>query len=71
MLKLCRLMSAVLVGRWGSSDTILKGGNLRTIQLKFDPAWLCRFSGEDFLNIFPTGSYVKIMSADLAILVCG
>jgi hypothetical protein len=26
--------------------------------------WLTGFRGEDFLNIFPIGSYVKTMSAD-------
>ena len=35
MLKLCRLMSAALVGGLGSSDTILKGDHIRTISLKF------------------------------------
>ena len=48
MLKLCPLMLATLVGQVGSSDTILKGDQLRTISSKFDPNRSSSFRGEDF-----------------------
>ena len=49
----------------GSSDTIPKGDHLRTIPTKFGPNWRTSFRGENFLNIFPIGSYVQTMSADI------
>ena len=52
----------------GSWDTILKGDHLRTIPTKFGPNWPSSFRGEDFLDIFPIGSYVRIMSADVGSL---
>ena len=51
-----------VVGR-GSSDIILKGHHLRTIPTKFGPNWPSRFRGEDFINVFPIGSYGNTMSA--------
>ena len=50
--------------RSGSPDTILKIDHLRTIHAMFALNLLTGFRGEDFLNIFPIGSYVKTMSAD-------
>jgi hypothetical protein len=50
--------------RSGSPDTILKIDHLRTIHAIFALNWLTGFRGEDFLSIFPIGSYVKTMSAD-------
>ena len=59
---------SVDVGRlgWpaGSSDTILKGDQLKTIPFKFGPNRLSIFR-EDFKNIFPIRSYVKIMLVDV------
>ena len=49
----------------GSSDIILKVDHPRTIPLKFDPNRPSSFREEDFSNIFPMGSYVKTMSADV------
>ena len=54
--------------RMGSSDTILKGDHLTTIPSKFGPYWPRSFRGEDFLNIFPIGSYVKTKSIDVGCL---
>ena len=46
-LKICRLTrQSWLEG--DSSDTILKGDNLRTIPSKFGPDWLSSFREEDF-----------------------
>ena len=65
MLKLSPLDSAaILVGRQGLSDTILKGDPLRTIPSKFGPKLAKQFQRRRFLNIFPKGSYVKTKSAD-------
>ena len=50
--------------RSGSLDTILKIDHLRTIHAMFALNWLTGFREEDFLNIFPIGSYVKTMFAD-------
>ena len=48
------------LGWWvGSSDTILKRDQLRTIPSKFGPNWPSSFRGDDFKNIFAIGSYVK------------
>ena len=55
------------LGWWmGSSDTILKGDVLRIIQPKIGCNKLSSFRQEDFYNIFPIGSYVKTMSADVS-----
>ena len=50
--------------RSGSLDTILKIDHLRTIHAMFALNWITGFREEDFLNIFPIGSYVKTMFAD-------
>ena len=50
--------------RFGSLDIILKVDHLRTIHAMFALNWLTGFRVTFFLNIFPFGSYVKIMSAD-------
>ena len=61
MLQLCRLISAALGRRTGSSDTFLKGGHLRTISLKFGPNSPSSFR-EDFLKHFSHRVlYVKTM----------
>ena len=51
---------------FGSLDIILKVDHLRTIHAMFALNWLTGFRG--LLNNFPIGSYVKTMSADVAIL---
>ena len=49
--------------RSGSQVIILKVDHLRTIHAMFALNWLTGVRGEDFLNIFPIGSYVKIKSS--------
>ena len=49
--------------RFGSLDIILKVDHLRTIHAMFALNWLSGFRGFS-LDIFPTGSYVKTMSAE-------
>ena len=70
MLKLCRLISAALGWRVGSSDTILKRDHLRTIPSQFGPNWPSSFREEDLKKI-PIGSYVKTMSVDVGSLGWG
>ena len=56
----------VAIFRWRSRslNIILKVDQLRTILAMFALNWLTGFRGGGEINIFPIGSYVKIMSAD-------
>jgi len=51
-----------------SPDTILKVYYPRTIHAMFALNWLTGIRGEDFLYIFPIGSYVKSCPLTVAIL---